>query len=182
MPTQSDRIATGGSLAEAVAGLLFFVPVACLIINITAAVIAQTQNDAMAKHATRQAASQPSMAQAQAAANAVVSGYTSTALCSNPTLVSCQADPTGTSITCITSITCNLPVTIPFWGGQQVFQANDTEPIVSQGVASGASTAPGTGSGGWSGNNGYLNVPITTGTTATMVVPNPSAPVLPPDL
>ncbi len=179
MSARYNRKKIGASLSEALAGLFFFVPIACLVVDITAAVIAQTQNDALAKHAARQAASGANLPQAYAAANNVVSASQSTSLCSSPTLLSCAFDSTGTSVTCKTQITCNLPAPIPFYGGQIVFGSIDTEPIVGQSQPLGLSTAPVTGTGGWSGNNAFLNVTLPAGTAPTMMVPNKSAPTLP---
>ena len=141
-----QRSSAGASLTEAVVGLVVLVPVVLALIDITAIVIAQTSNDALAKHAARQAAGQvaPSatMNQAQAtalrqqAAQAVVTGYGSNSLCSAPQMVNYSEPNAGQAVsqqvvTVTTQIVCNLPVPVPMGGpATWTFKAQATEPVI----------------------------------------------------
>jgi Flp pilus assembly protein TadG len=159
MQNLQSRRTRGASLVEAATGLVILVPVVLALIDITAVVIAQTSNDALAKHAARQAAGQANstFALRQQAAQAVVTSYGSNSLCSSPQMLS-YTEPNAAlaisqqTVKVTTQIVCNLPVPVPMGGpSTQTFQASDTEPLV--GVrASAADPGPQIGNG-----NGQLD-------------------------
>ncbi len=127
------RTKAGGSLAETAAGLIFLIPVFLFLFDAAALVISQTENDALAKHAARAAADQPT-GQGQAAAQDVVNTFAAgnPSLCSQAKLVSCTYSTNGI-VTCVTQVTCILPVPVPFGGpASQNFQSTDSEPVVGE--------------------------------------------------
>ncbi len=149
MYSRSIRHHSGASLIEAAAGIIILIPLFLVLIDVIAVVVAQTQNDALAKHAARAAAQAATLESQWLAAQSVVNATSSTSLCSNPTLKQCQQNSIG-AVTVTTEVTCNLPVPVPFGGpAQQVFVANAVEPIVNAPVPLGNLTAPATGSANW---------------------------------
>ncbi|MDR3612525.1 MAG: hypothetical protein P4L53_03110 [Candidatus Obscuribacterales bacterium] len=179
MPKSPFRSVTGASLIEAAAGLVILVPLVLALIDISAIVIAQTSNDALAKHAARQAATQTSFALRQQAAQAVVTAYGASSLCSSPQMLSYSEPNSGQAISkqtvkVTTQIVCNLPVPIPLGGpSTQTFQACDVEPLVG---VRGAIADPTGGLGGGGGANGpsdttylILSSPLPTGLGGTPI-------------
>jgi hypothetical protein len=129
---QSKRMKSGGSLAETGAGLFLLIPVFLFLFDVAAMVIAQTANDSLAKHAARAAADQPT-GQGSFAAQNVVNTFAAgnPTLCSKATLVSCTY--ANGLVSCVTQITCKLPVPVPFGGpSTQNFQATASEPVVGE--------------------------------------------------
>jgi hypothetical protein len=123
----------GGTLVETVAGLCILIPIVLFVIDVTACVICQTANDALAKHAARAACDASSPAFGQAAANQVVATYKAgnPSLTADATLLACTYNSTGDVVTCTTQVVCHLPVPVPFTNQtQQAFQAIDSEPVV----------------------------------------------------
>lgn len=121
----------GATLAETMAGLILLIPVVLFLIDVVALVIAQTANDALAKHCARAAASGKDNAEANTNAQNVVGAFANTFIVSGATLVpgsACSSWST-TQVTCVTQVTCTLPVPIP-GHATQVFQTDATEPVV----------------------------------------------------
>jgi uncharacterized protein (UPF0333 family) len=127
------RTNRGGTLVETVAGLCILIPIVLFLIDVSACVICQTANDALAKHAARAACDQSAPALGQAAANQVVAAYKAgnPGLTSNATLIGCSYNGAGDIVTCTTQVVCNLPVPVPFTNQTtQAFVAIDSEPVV----------------------------------------------------
>ncbi|MDR3613445.1 MAG: hypothetical protein P4L53_07755 [Candidatus Obscuribacterales bacterium] len=123
----------GGTLVETVAGLCILIPIVLFIIDVTACVICQTANDALAKHAARAACDAANQTDGQAAANQVIATYKAgnPTLTADATLLACTYNSAGNIVTCTTQVVCHLPVPVPFTNQtQQVFQAIDSEPVV----------------------------------------------------
>ncbi len=119
------------TLAETMAGLILVIPVVLFLIDVVALVIAQTANDALAKHCARAAAGGKDNAEANSAAQAVIAAFSDNFIVSGAQLVpgsSCKAW-SNTQVTCVTQVTCTLPVPIP-GHSTQIFQADATEPVV----------------------------------------------------
>jgi hypothetical protein len=103
------------------------------LIDVSACVICQTANDALAKHAARAACDQTTPALGQAAANQIVTTYKAgnPSLTADATLTACTYNTAGDIVTCTTQVVCHLPVPVPFTNQtQQVFNAIDSEPVV----------------------------------------------------
>jgi hypothetical protein len=127
------RANRGGTLVETVAGLCILIPIVLFLIDVTACVICQTANDALAKHAARAACDASTQPLGRAAANQVITSYKAgnPSLTADATLVSCTYNSAGDIVTCTTQVICHLPVPVPFINQtQQVFQAIDSEPVV----------------------------------------------------
>jgi hypothetical protein len=163
------RSTSGASLAEASAGIILIIPLLFILLDVTTLVLAQTQNDAIAKHSARAAAAMATRASRQTTAGIVVSNYQGNAISTAPTLQSYIENPPGQNVTVVTRIVCHLPVPVPFGGpSEQSFSATGTEPIVgllavnTEPVAVVAATS---GGGGWGQNNdkGYLQVALPCG-------------------
>jgi hypothetical protein len=164
----NSRPVSGASLTEAVAGIMFVIPLLFILLDVGAMVVAQTQNDAIAKHAARAAAGLATQTARQALATQVVASYSPTTLVGAPTLLTYVENPPGQNVTVITQMICTLPVPVPFGGpATQSFSATETEPIVGLQATAGDPGAPigPTGTGGWGQNNdkGYLNVALPAG-------------------
>jgi len=135
----SHRIAKirskGSSLVETVCGCIILVIVALFLVDVAAVVICQTQNDALAKHCARVAATQDTQAKADTAAAEVVAkfaaenGGSKICLVNPPAQVIWQAGPA--TVIAVTTVTCNFPVPVPFGPSYVQFKAEATEPIVA---------------------------------------------------
>jgi Flp pilus assembly protein TadG len=178
MPKLPRRSVRGASLMEAVAGLVILVPLVLALIDISAIVIAQTSNDALAKHAARQAATQTTFALRQQAAQAVVTAYGASSLCASPQMLS-YSEPNSSqaiskqTVKVTTQIVCNLPVPVPLGGpSTQTFQACDVEPLVGVRAAVSDPTQIGSGSIGSTGSDTsylILSSPLPTGLGGTPI-------------
>jgi hypothetical protein len=162
------RAASGACLAEAAVGVIFLIPLLFTLLDVTTLIIAQTQNDAIAKHSARAAAGMATRMARQTTAGMVVANYQGNAISTAPSLQSYAENPPGQNVTVVTKITCHLPVPVPFGGpAEQTFSATETEPIVALlapsaapvGLIASAST------GGWGQNDdtGYLKVVLPCG-------------------
>lgn len=124
------RRKTGTSIVETAVGLFVLIPVVLFLVDVAAAVLAQTANDAMCKHAARAAAEQTNAGQASSAAQAVVDAFPTSAIISAKQLINCDY-VTNTRVTVITQITCTFPVPIPLGGPSTMnFRTDVTEPVV----------------------------------------------------
>jgi len=123
----------GGTLVETVTGLCILIPIVLVLIDVTACVICQTANDALAKHAARAACDASNPTDGQTAANQVIATYKAgnPSLTADATLLSCTYNAAGNIVTCTTQVVCHLPVAVPFTNQTtQAFQAIDSEPVV----------------------------------------------------
>jgi uncharacterized membrane protein YgcG len=179
MPNSLHRSVRGASLVEAATGLVILVPIVLALIDISAIVIAQTSNDALAKHAARQAATQTSFALRQQAAQSIVTAFEASSLCSSPQMLSYSEPNSAQAISkqtvkVTTQIVCNLPVPVPLGGpSTQTFQASALEPLVGVRAAVVTSTATTNGSTGSTGpaDTTYLilSSPLPTGLGGTPI-------------
>lgn len=119
------------TLAETMAGLMLLIPVVLFLIDVVALVIAQTANDALAKHCARAAAAGKDATEANTAAQRIISDFSDTFIVSGAQLVPAGSTKSWstTQVTCVTQVTCTLPVPIP-GHATQIFQADATEPVV----------------------------------------------------
>lgn len=133
----------GSGLVETAAGLIFLIPVLFILIDVAALVIAQTQNDSLAKKCARAAAEMPydsTKAKQLTAAQAAMSLYGKSTLCAPVALTTndivypdagVNSPPQQVQVT--TTVNCLLPIPVPFGGPAfQTFKAFSTEPIVGQ--------------------------------------------------
>ncbi|CAN5572537.1 hypothetical protein BH10CYA1_BH10CYA1_21600 [soil metagenome] len=140
-----ERNTKGSSIVETAAGLILLIPIVLFLVDVAAMVVAQTENDKLAKACARAAAEFPQGdARAVNAAQLVYAGQKVSNLLSpigfgtpggSPPLPS--GSPSYTSgaglVTCQTTIVCTLPVPVPFLGNSSVsFNAKATEPIVGE--------------------------------------------------
>ncbi len=133
---KNDR-ASASSIAESMAGLLLIIPLSLLFIDLAALVLAQTANDALSKEAARSAAQTQigpnetltqAQADAQAAVQTVITNFRASKLM---TVTGYTTNYTADTVTVQTSITCTLPIPLPFIGiKSQNFVAQATEPVV----------------------------------------------------
>ena len=128
----------GASLIETAVGCIFLIPIVLGILDVAAVALAQTQNDALAKHACRQAANvDPNQGSPQAVATKVINTFNSqhskSGLADTATLVQCNPNVGGSSglVYVQTSIQCHLPVPFPFLPNPITLNSDDTEPIVA---------------------------------------------------
>ncbi len=166
MNTVLRRTTTGASLTEAVAGLIFLIPLLFILLDVATLVVAQTQNDGIAKHAARAAAGMSSRAARQTTAGMVVASYKGNAISTAPTLNSYSEVPAGQNVTVVTKLTCHLPVPVPFGGpAEQTFCATETEPIVAILAPAEPVGVVANGATGWTQNDdsGFLKVSLPCG-------------------
>jgi hypothetical protein len=169
MKSLTRRPASGASLAEAAAGIILLIPILFVLLDVITLVVAQTQNDAIAKHSARAAAGMKTAIARQTTAGIVVSNYQGNSISTAPTLQSYSENPPGQNVTVVTRITCHLPVPVPFGGPtEQSFCATGTEPIV--GLLASVPEVPVriaavSSTGGWGQQNdkGYLQVALPCG-------------------
>lgn len=139
------RKTKGSSIVETAAGLILLIPIVLFLVDVAAMVVAQTENDKLAKACARAAAEFPQGdARAVSAAQGVYNGQRASNLLSpigfgapggNPPLPSGTPSYTAGAglVTCQTTIVCTLPVPVPFVGTPSVtFNAKATEPIVGE--------------------------------------------------
>ncbi len=121
----------GSSIVETAAGLILLIPIVLFLVDVAAMVVAQTENDKLAKACARAAAEFPSGSAGQfTAANGVYNNQKRSNLLT-PTAFNLSVG--GGLVTCNTTITCTLPVPVPFIGNSSVaFNAKATEPIVGE--------------------------------------------------
>jgi Flp pilus assembly protein TadG len=122
----------GSSIVETAAGLILLIPIVLFLVDVAAMVVAQTENDKLAKACARAAAEYPSNSgTASNAANLVYTNQKDSTLLTKQSLTG----PTAVAgmVTCQTNIKCNLPVPVPFIGTPSVlFSAKATEPVVGE--------------------------------------------------
>jgi len=141
-----ERNRKGSSIVETAAGLILLIPIVLFLVDVAAVVVAQTENDKLAKACARAAAEFPSGdAKAKQAAKDVYDNQRKSNLLTvvpigtpvgaSPQLPSGEPDYSGAAgmVTCRTEIVCTLPVPVPFIGKSAVnFDAQATEPIVGE--------------------------------------------------
>jgi Flp pilus assembly protein TadG len=123
----------GSSIVETAAGLILLIPIVLFLVDVAAMVVAQTENDKLAKACARAAAEYPSNSgPASTAANLVYTNQKNSTLLSKQSLTGPTYATVG-MVTCQTNIKCNLPVPVPFIGTPYVmFSAKATEPVVGE--------------------------------------------------
>lgn len=122
----------GSSIVETAAGLILLIPIVLFLVDVAAMVVAQTENDKLAKACARAAAEFPSSepSKQDGAAKKVYDNQKRSNLLT-PTSYAVTAG--SGMVTCNTTITCTLPVPVPFIGNSSVaFKAQATEPIVGE--------------------------------------------------
>ncbi len=126
----------GSSIVETAAGLILLIPIVLFLVDVAAMVVAQTENDKLAKACARAAAEYPQGALATAAAQSVYTNQKSSNLLTKAAFSAASGSPLYLNpgmVTCKTTITCTLPVPVPFIGNSAVaFNAQATEPIVGE--------------------------------------------------
>lgn len=105
-----------------------------MIIDLSAIVLGQITNDALAKRCARAAAQQETSGAASSAANAVITAFQGNGIVSNPAIVSLNFDNLGTGNVIVeTRVLITIPAEIPFLPLLQRsrnMHARATEPIV----------------------------------------------------
>lgn len=125
------RIKQGSLLIQAVAVGTIIIVIAMALIDLIVMVLANGVNDAAAKNAARAAASQPTLDQAVAAAKNAVQENKPSGFITSLTVQSVDYDPKNI-VSCKTKIEITLPIPVPIVGGNYVFMAQATEPIVAK--------------------------------------------------
>jgi hypothetical protein len=137
MHSSKKRI-RGSSIVETAAGLILLIPVVLFLLDVAAAVICQTANDALAKSCARAAAGQP-IGQGDAEAQTVCGRFKSSSICNNPSCLTCPPGsppapltaPPAASVMCVTTMDCYFPCPIPFINvPKMTFKAVAVEPVV----------------------------------------------------
>lgn len=132
------RDGKGSSIVETAAGLFVLIPVVLFLLDVAAAVICNTANDALAKACARAAAEQPA-GNGAAEANKVLASFKVSSICSSPSVVTCPpgappaplAAPPANSVMCVTTMTCFFPCPIPLINQPSyTFKAVAVEPVV----------------------------------------------------
>ncbi len=124
----------GASIIEVVVGLFLLVPLFLCIIDLSAIVLGQITNDALAKRVARAAAQQQDAASAAAAANTIISAFQVNGIVSNPQLVNFSFNNANNGTVIVqTRLTITIPAPVPFVSVLQQsrdMDAKATEPIV----------------------------------------------------
>jgi Flp pilus assembly protein TadG len=124
----------GSSLVETTVGLIVLIPIVLFLIDVGAVVIAQTENDKLAKACARAAAEQPTVpAGGQATSANVVMANQAVSTLLQPQGNPVTTNPSPGLVRCMTTIKCTLPVPVPLGGPASItFNAVDTEPVVGE--------------------------------------------------
>lgn len=128
------RRKNGASLVEVIVGLFIIIPMFLCIIDLSAIVVGQIVNDAMAKRAARAAAHQDNAGAATTAAQNVVSAYQPNGIVTSIAIEKVEFDQAKSGKVSIqTKTIINIPAPIPivsiFKNGREM-HAKATEPIV----------------------------------------------------
>ncbi len=128
------RKTEGSSIVETAAGLILLIPIVLFLVDVAAMVVAQTENDKLAKACARAAAEFPTADPRQnTAAMGVYTNQKRSSLLTPTALILNNPAPPSGLVSCETTITCTLPVPVPFLGNSSVaFRAKATEPIVGE--------------------------------------------------
>jgi Flp pilus assembly protein TadG len=131
---KKQRLSRGASLVEVLVGLFLLVPLFLCIIDLSAIVLGQITNDALAKRCARAAAQQNNAGQANAAATAVINAFQGNGIVSSPALISLSFD-NGSSgnVVVQTKVVITIPAEVPFvplLQRSRDMHARATEPIV----------------------------------------------------
>ncbi|MBZ0187144.1 MAG: hypothetical protein K8F91_12930 [Candidatus Obscuribacterales bacterium] len=122
------------SLVEVVAGLFIIVPLFLCLLDLSAIVIGQIVNDALAKRAARAAAQKSTSADANAAAQTIISAYQLNGIVSQASIVTVDFNAGGSGNVIVeTQVQINVPAPIPFvplLANNRNMNARATEPIV----------------------------------------------------
>lgn len=122
----------GSQLAEALAIGIFILVITLGLIDLIVMVMANSANDAAAKNAARAAANQASYPKALQAAQTSLNGRKASASSFITSIILQKLDYSDKNIvSCTTKMELKLPIPIPGVGGNFVFMAQDTEPIVA---------------------------------------------------
>jgi Flp pilus assembly protein TadG len=124
----------GASLVEVLAGLFIIIPLFLCIIDLSAIVVGQIVNDALAKRAARAAAQKKTAGAANAAATTIVSSYQVNGIVTQAQLHNLTFNPSNSgNVQIETRVRINVPAPIPivplFTNGR-FMHARATEPIV----------------------------------------------------
>lgn len=135
--SERERKQKGSSIVETAAGLILLIPIVLFLVDVAAMVVAQTENDKLAKACARAAAEYPANdPQAVTAAQNVYNNQKNSNLLQTAAFGAASGSPTYLApgmVTCKTTITCTLPVPVPLLGNSSVaFNAVATEPIVGE--------------------------------------------------
>lgn len=126
------RKTKGSSIVETAAGLILLIPIVLFLVDVAAMVVAQTENDKLAKACARAAAEFPS-SNSGGQNTAAMGVYNNQKRSNLLTPTAFALNSSGGLVTCNTTITCTLPVPVPFLGNSSVaFNAKATEPIVGE--------------------------------------------------
>ncbi len=131
---RGSRTNPGASLVEVVAGLFIIIPLFLCIIDLSAIVVGQIVNDALAKRAARAAAQKKTAGDANTAASTIVNTYKINGIVTQARLHSLDFNTDGQGNVVIeTRVQINVPAPIPivplFQNGR-FMHARATEPIV----------------------------------------------------
>ncbi len=134
MRNRNQSRSRGASLIEVIVGLFLLVPLFLCIIDLSAIVLGQITNDALAKRCARAAAQQKTAGAASGAANAMISAFQGNGIVSAPALISLSFD-SGSSgnVVVVTKVNITIPAEVPFvplLQRSRDMHARATEPIV----------------------------------------------------
>lgn len=118
----------GVSLIEAALGSLILIPIALLIVDLIAIVIANSMNDTAVKNCARAGANQPDGALANQAAEKALATFQKSGIVKSLSLAGLDYAP-GETCTATTVMEVNLPVPLPGFSNM-TFNGKATEPIV----------------------------------------------------
>lgn len=131
---KNSKRTRGASLVEVTAGLFLLLPLFLCIIDLSAIVLGQITNDALAKRVARAAAHQADQGAASAAANAIITATAVNGIVSNPALVNMNFnDVSPGNVICETKVLITIPAPVPFvplLQRSREMRARATEPIV----------------------------------------------------
>ena len=127
----------GGSLIEVAVAAIFLIPIVLGILDAITMVMANMDNDALAKNAARAAANQPDKTNAYSAAQRVITDFKLSQTVTNVTISDFNYTDSHDEVLVATTMTVALPVQIASF--QNVtFTAQSIQPIVSEPLQQGS--------------------------------------------
>jgi Flp pilus assembly protein TadG len=131
---KSRRTRRGASLIEVLVGLFVIIPLFLMIIDLSAIVLGQITNDALAKRCARAAAHQATSGASTTAANAVIAAFQGNGIVSSPSIVNFSFDAGSSGYVVVeTQVIITIPAEVPFvpmLSRSRPMRARATEPIV----------------------------------------------------
>ena len=134
MSDRRRRARAGASIVEVMVGLFVIIPLFLCLIDLSAIVLGQITNDALAKRAARAAAHEKTPALASGAAQQIVNSFNVTGIVSEPELISIDFNSnTDGNVHVVTKVLITIPAPVPFvplLARSREMRAQASEPIV----------------------------------------------------